>query len=86
MFDGQNGREVLLNEMLQKCSPLAFKCTSSRAYMGEAVMKAVLHCQRENNKDAAVRRLVGRGLEMLRNSKSIQIKWLLGMERSIYLT
>lgn len=50
---------------------MAFKCTSSGAYVGEAVMKVVLQCQRENKKQAAVRRPVDRGLEMLHNSKSI---------------
>lgn len=50
---------------------MAFKCTSSGAYVGEAVMKAVLQCQRESKKQATVWRPVGRGLEMLHNSKSI---------------
>ncbi|MEQ2310614.1 hypothetical protein AMECASPLE_010861 [Ameca splendens] len=68
-----------------KCSRGAWRWPLN-AEAWEAVIKAALQCQRENKKQAAVRRPAGRGLEMLHNSKSIQIKLLFRMERSICLT
>lgn len=67
-----------------------FRYTSSEAYVGEAVMKAACDAKKKkkekNKKQAAVCRAVDRGLEMLHNSESIQIKWLFRMERAISLT
>lgn len=53
---------------------------------GRGHNESSLRRQRKNKKQAAVRRAVDRGLEMLHNSESIQIKWLFRMERAISLT
>lgn len=65
---------------------MAFRYTSSGAYAGEAVMKAACDAKGRQKNQAAVRRAVDRGLEMLHNSESIQIKWWFRMERAISLT
>lgn len=67
------------------CLEMAFRY-KQRSVCGRRCNESSLRRQRKNKEQAAVRRAVDRGLEMLQSSKSIQIKWLFRIERSISLT
>lgn len=65
---------------------MAFRYTSSEAYVGEAIMKAPCDAKGRIKNRLQFEGQWTRGLGMLRNSESIQIKLLFKKERAISLT